>query len=113
VLVRALCALLLTVISVIGLASSATAATTTPVAASATTSVDGTHHTAPSPCLRDAGCGGGAVAFGAAGLVVAVLPAAVGLVRGPRTRTRLAHLLRRFGDRLTASRLYRPPRLSF
>jgi hypothetical protein len=116
VLVRALCALLLTVISVLGLANAATASTTAPAATSAsasTTSTDGTHHPAPTPCLRDAGCGGGAFALGGAGLVVGVLPAAVGLVAGPRARTRLAHLLHRLGDRLTASRLYRPPRLSF
>jgi hypothetical protein len=116
VLVRALCALLLTVISVIGLAGAATASTAAPASTAttaSTASTGGVHHPAPSPCLRDPGCGGGAFAFGGVGLVAAVLPAAVGLVVAPRTRTRLAHLLRRFGDRLTASRLYRPPRLSF
>jgi hypothetical protein len=119
VLIRALSALLLAVIAAAGVTSAAAAGTAPPDrSGSCGAPLDcGDHHvqptsdSTPTACLRDAGCGGGVLAFAGA-LAVALVPRTARIAAAPRVRARLRQVTTSLDSRLTASRLFRPPRLS-
>jgi len=76
-------------------------------------SVSGQPSQSPAPCVQRVACGGGAaLAFGGF-VLVAVLFASHDLVSGTPSRWTIRYRIASVVDRLSAGRLFRPPRLSF
>jgi hypothetical protein len=94
-------------------ASATTPAPCTPTGRCSTHGISATtRRPAAEPCLRSASCGGGALLSGGGVVVLAVLSAEVAPVAPSLGRRIAAVHEATSAGRVTAGRLYRPPRLS-